>query len=54
MIPLTFIAVAWIFNPSVVNFGELSGFPHVDGSSFFSDIGRIQAGGRFISPTASC
>ena len=28
MIPLTFIAIAWIFNPSVVNFGELSGFPH--------------------------
>ena len=39
MIPLTFIAVAWIFNPSVANFGELSGFPRVDGSSFFSDLG---------------
>jgi amino acid transporter len=38
MIPLTFIAVAWIFNPSVVNFGELSGFKHLDGSSFFSDV----------------
>src|SRR6266496_3699510 len=25
MIPLTFIAIAWIFNPSVANFGELSG-----------------------------
>jgi len=36
MIPLTFIAIAWIFNPSVVNLGELSGFPRVDGSSFFS------------------
>jgi amino acid transporter len=36
MIPLTFIAVAWIFNPSVVNFGELAGFRHLDGSSFFS------------------
>jgi amino acid transporter len=39
MIPLTFIAVAWIFNPSVVNMSELSGFKHVDGSSFFSDVG---------------
>ena len=39
MIPLTLIAVMWIFNPSVVNFGELSGFPRVDGSSFFSPVG---------------
>src|SRR5579862_1975162 len=38
MIPLTFIAVAWIFNPSVVNMGELAGLRHVDGSSFFSPI----------------
>ncbi|HVM85923.1 MAG TPA: APC family permease [Candidatus Binatia bacterium] len=38
MIPLTFIAVAWIFNPSVVNLSELSGFHHLDGSSFFSDM----------------
>ena len=27
MIPLTFIAIAWIFHPSVVNLGELSGSP---------------------------
>ena len=39
MIPLTFIAVAWMFNPSVVNLGELAGFKHVDGTSFFSPIG---------------
>ena len=38
MIPLTFIAVAWIFNPSVVNMGELAGFKHLDGTSFFSGI----------------
>jgi len=38
MIPLTFIAVAWIFNPSVVNLGELAYFKHVDGTSFFSPI----------------
>jgi amino acid transporter len=40
MIPLTFIAVAWLFNPSVVNFHELAGFPRVDGSSFFSSMGN--------------
>ena len=38
MVPLTFIAIAWIFNPSVVNFGELAGFKHLDGSSFFSGL----------------
>jgi amino acid transporter len=38
MIPLTFIAVAWIFNPSVVNLQELAGFPHLDGTSFFSSV----------------
>jgi len=36
MIPLTFIAIAWMFNPSVANFAEVSGFPHLDGSSFFA------------------
>jgi amino acid transporter len=39
MIPLTFIAVAWIFRPSVANWSELSGFKHLDGGSFFSGIG---------------
>src|SRR5215510_15976585 len=39
MIPLTLIAIVWIFNPSVVNFGELASFPRVDGSSFFSPVG---------------
>jgi len=38
MIPLTFIAIAWIFNPSVVNWSELSGFKHLDGTSFFSPL----------------
>ena len=38
MIPLTFIAVAWIFHPWVAHFGELSGFHHLDGTSFFSVI----------------
>src|SRR5579872_5196198 len=38
MIPLTFIAISWLFNPSVVHWGELSGFRHLDGTSFFSSI----------------
>ncbi len=36
MIPLTFIAIAWIFNPSTAHFSELSGFHQLGGSSFFS------------------
>ena len=32
MIPLTFLAVAWIFNPGAYDFGELSGFTQLDGS----------------------
>jgi amino acid transporter len=36
MIPLTFVAIAWIFNPGVVNFSELFHFKHTDGSGFFS------------------
>src|SRR5579859_6848506 len=38
MIPLTFIAVAWIFKPSVAHWSELSGFHHLDGTSFFSSL----------------
>ena len=38
MIPLTFIAIAWIFNPGVADFGELSGFRQLDGSGFFSGL----------------
>jgi amino acid transporter len=36
MIPLTFLAISWIFHPSVVDFNNLWGFKHPDGSSFFS------------------
>jgi len=36
MIPLTFIAIAWIFNPSVAHFSNLSGFHQLSGASFFS------------------
>src|SRR5947199_6359273 len=39
MIPLTFIAIAWIFHPSVADWTELKGFKHLDGSSFFSGMG---------------
>jgi amino acid transporter len=35
MIPLTFIAVAWIFRPEAANWAELSGFKRLDGSGFF-------------------
>jgi amino acid transporter len=36
MVPLTFLAIAWIFKPSIVHWGNLSGFHQLDGSSFFS------------------
>ena len=38
MIPLTFLAISWIFNTSVVNFSNLTGFQHTNGSSFFSPL----------------
>src|SRR5581483_9862328 len=39
MIPLTFVAIAWIFHPSVAHWGQLSGFHQLDGSGFFSSLG---------------
>ena len=36
MIPLTFIAISWIFNPGVADWSQLSGFTHLDGSGFFT------------------
>ncbi len=36
MIPLTFLAISWIFNPSVADFGRLVPFRHLDGSGFFA------------------
>ena len=36
MIPLTLLAIAPIFFPSKADWGQLSGFTHLDGSSFFS------------------
>ncbi len=39
MIPLTFLAIAPIFRPSVTDWGQLSGFHQLDGSSFFSSLG---------------
>jgi amino acid transporter len=36
MIPLTFLAIAWVFHPSVVDFGQLFHFRHVDGTGFFT------------------
>jgi amino acid transporter len=36
MIPLTFLAISWIFNPSAVDFAQLFHFRHTDGSGFFA------------------
>jgi amino acid transporter len=36
MIPLTFLAISWIFHPSVVDFGQLFHFRHPDGTGFFA------------------
>jgi amino acid transporter len=38
MIPLTFLAISWIFNPSVVDFSQLSHFRHTDGTGFFHPV----------------
>src|SRR5690349_11174706 len=38
MIPLTFLAISWIFNPGVVDFGQLWHFRHTNGSGFFSPL----------------
>jgi amino acid transporter len=38
MIPLTFLAISWIFHPSVVHFGQLFHFQHTDGTGFFSSL----------------
>jgi amino acid transporter len=36
MIPLTFLAISWMFNPGVVDFSQLTHFHHVDGTGFFA------------------
>ena len=38
MIPLTFLAISWIFHPSVVDFSQLTHFRHTNGTGFFSPI----------------
>jgi amino acid transporter len=38
MIPLTFLAIAWIFNPSAVDFNWLIHFRHTNGSGFFTPL----------------
>src|SRR5438094_7375863 len=38
MIPLTFLAIAWIFHPSVAHGSNLSGFHQYDGTGFFSSM----------------
>ncbi len=36
MIPLTFLAISWIFNLGAVHFGQLFHFQHPDGTGFFT------------------
>jgi amino acid transporter len=36
MIPLTFLAISWIFHPSVVHFGQLFHFRNLAGGGFFA------------------
>src|SRR2546421_1430141 len=38
MIPLTFLAIAWIFHPSVAHVSNLSGFKQADATGFFSPL----------------
>jgi amino acid transporter len=38
MIPMTFLAISWIFHPAVAHFGQLTSFRRTNGSSFFSGI----------------
>ena len=38
MIPLTFLAISWIFNPSAVDFGQLWHFRHTNGTGFFTPL----------------
>ena len=38
MIPLTFLAISWIFNPSAVDFSWLWHFRHTNGTGFFSPL----------------
>ncbi len=38
MIPLTFLAISWIFHPSVAHFGQLFPFRRLDGTGFFSGV----------------
>lgn len=49
MIPLTFLSVGFIFNLDAANWNELIGFPHLDGSSFFADIGGHGAWTMYIA-----
>jgi amino acid transporter len=36
MIPLTFLAISWIFHPAVAHFNQLVPFRHLDGTGFFA------------------
>jgi amino acid transporter len=53
MIPLTFLAISWIFHPSVVHFGQLFNFHRTDGSAS-SRPSTATAGSRSTSRSRSC
>ena len=38
MIPLTFLAIVWVFNPGTADWSQLSGFHQLDGASFFAPL----------------
>ena len=36
MVPMTFLAISWVFRPSVVHFGQLTHFHYLNGGGFFT------------------
>ena len=49
MIPLTFLSIGFVFNPDAANWNEIAGFPHLDGSSFWSDINGYPAWVMYVA-----
>lgn len=49
MVPLTFLSIGFVFNLDAVNWSELAGFRHLDGSSFWSPIDGYPAWLMYIA-----
>ncbi len=47
MIPLTFLAIVWVFNPGVAHWSQLAGFHQLDGTSFFSPVAAVVGGSPY-------